>query len=170
MIRQLGSDELRAVYAIDMTEKGDVVYRVAGKDLVASLKEWQRPPRTPESWDRHIAGWTRTLAGGGAAWGAFDGETMIGIAVLRHHLDPGVAQLSALFVSRPYRRHGIARRLVDRVIAAAREEGAAELYVSATPSRSAVGFYLSRGFRLADKVNDELYALEPEDVHMIRQL
>jgi hypothetical protein len=47
---------------------------------------------------------------------------------------------------------------------------ATELYVSATPSVSAVGFYLSQGFRLAETVNEALYAMEPEDTHMVRRL
>ncbi len=29
---------------------------------------------------------------------------------------------------------------------------------------------MSQGFRLAEEVNEELYALEPEDIHMIRRL
>ena len=39
-----------------------------------------------------------------------------------------------------------------------------------TSSGSAVGFYLSQGFRPADTPIPELYALEPEDIHMLRPL
>jgi GNAT superfamily N-acetyltransferase len=81
-----------------------------------------------------------------------------------------MAQLDALFVSNGYRRRGIATRLLSRIVRLARADGADQLYVSATPSESAVGFYTSQGFRLAEKVNRELYLLEPEDIHMIRSL
>jgi ribosomal protein S18 acetylase RimI-like enzyme len=77
-----------------------------------------------------------------------------------------MAQLVFLQVSDGYRRQGIASRLTAECIRMARADGAKKLYVSATPSESAVGFYQTQGFRLVDKPNPELYALEPEDIHM----
>ena len=44
------------------------------------------------------------------------------------------------------------------------------MYVSATPSESAVGFYRSLGFEQVTAVNPQLFALEPEDIHMILPL
>jgi len=44
------------------------------------------------------------------------------------------------------------------------------MYVSATPTGSAVGFYLSRGCELADPPHAELFALEPEDIHLVCEL
>jgi len=41
------------------------------------------------------------------------------------------------------------------------------MYVSATPTESAVGFYLRQGCRLAQPVHPELFAAEPEDVHLV---
>jgi N-acetylglutamate synthase-like GNAT family acetyltransferase len=95
---------------------------------------------------------------------------MVAIAVLRYRLTEDMAELAALFVSRPYRRRGIARQLMQSVLCRAKRSGAARIYVSATPSASAVGFYQSLGFGLAEQVNAELFALEPEDVHMVRVL
>jgi GNAT superfamily N-acetyltransferase len=118
-----------------------------------------------------IAGILPVLAEGGTMLGAFDDDGgLVGFAVLRYGLAERMAQLDAMFVSNGYRRRGIATRLLARVVALARADGADWLYVSATPSESAVGFYLSHGFQLADKVNRELYLLEPEDIHMIRSL
>ena len=45
--------------------------------------------------------------------------------------------------------------------------GARSLYVSATPTGSAVGFSLGRGCRLADPVHPELFTDEPEDIHLV---
>ena len=50
--------------------------------------------------------------------------------------------------------------------ALARSGGARQLYVSATPSESAVGFYRSRGFIPTVTPIPELLEHEPEDVHM----
>jgi hypothetical protein len=44
------------------------------------------------------------------------------------------------------------------------------VYVSATPSESAVGFYTSMGFTPTPDPIPELFALEPEDIHMIIDL
>ena len=47
---------------------------------------------------------------------------------------------------------------------------AENVYVSATPSESAVGFYKSLGFTLIAEPLPELFALEPEDIHMILKI
>ena len=41
-----------------------------------------------------------------------------------------------------------------------------KLYVSATPSENTILFYLSFGCKLASEVDPELFALEPEDIHL----
>lgn len=105
---------------------------------------------------------------GGAAIGAFAEGGLVGITMVRYRLADSTAQLAALFVDAAHRRQGIAAALTGEVIRLARDEGARELYVSATPS--AVGFYTSQGFRLAERVNQELYEREPADIHMLRAL
>lgn len=54
--------------------------------------------------------------------------------------------------------------------ARARQTGAHELYVSATPSGSAVSFYQRAGFDVTDEPIEELLALELEDMHVRRPL
>jgi len=75
-----------------------------------------------------------------------------------------------LYVSRPHRGRGVASALWDAATDAAMRAGATSLYVSAVPTGSAVGFYLSRGCRLADPVHPALYAKEPDDIHLICSL
>ena len=54
--------------------------------------------------------------------------------------------------------------------ALARDGGARTLYVSATPSESAVGCYRRLGFEPTADPIPELLELEPEDVHMVLAL
>jgi GNAT superfamily N-acetyltransferase len=169
-IHRLAIDNLLGVYDIDMTESGDILYRVVDRHLETVSEDWRRPPRTKQRWDEMITRWRGILDGGGEAWGAFESGRMVAIAVLRYRLTEDMAELVALFVSRPYRRRGIARQLTQSVLREAKRAGATRIYVSATPSASAVGFYRSLGFGLVERVNAELYALEPEDVHMVRVL
>jgi GNAT superfamily N-acetyltransferase len=173
VIRSLATDELTGVTAIDVTEDGTVVLEQHGTAISRRTEEWHRQPRTPQRWGEFAARWRRIVADGGLVLGAVDssaGEALVGIATLRRSIRPAVDQLEALFVDRAHRRRGIARRLVTAVASAACEGGAKRLYVSATPSESAVGFYLERGFRPTAEPIPELLALEPEDIHMILEV
>ncbi len=105
--------------------------------------------------------------------GALDKDLLVGIAVLGNRFigeNQGQLQLAFLHVSSGYRRQGVAAHLLSEVCRLATERGASQLYISATESESAVGFYLSQGAKLAEKVDKELYALEPEDIHLTLDL
>ena len=41
------------------------------------------------------------------------------------------------------------------------------MYISATPTGSAIGFYLAHGAVLAEPVHPVLFDLEPEDIHLV---
>jgi GNAT superfamily N-acetyltransferase len=81
-----------------------------------------------------------------------------------------MGNLSVLHVSRSHRRKGVASLLTEEVARLARADGARRLYVSATPSGSAVAFYLGHGFEPTDQPDAGLLALEPDDIHMIKVL
>ena len=59
---------------------------------------------------------------------------------------------------------------MELVVARAKELGAKKLYVSSTPSRHSVRFYHGQGFALTDSPDPELFALEPEDIQLVRTL
>ncbi len=100
-------------------------------------------------------------------FGVFEGETVAGLAVAEPEFEPPLAWLAFLHVSRPFRRRGVASTLWDVAVAESRDAGATSLYVSAVPTGSAVGFYLSKGCVLADPVHPDLFAMEPEDIHLM---
>jgi hypothetical protein len=64
----------------------------------------------------------------------------------------------------------VASRLVGEVERRAIAGAACELYASAVPSVPAVGFYLAQGFRVAGEVDPDLFAQEPEDIHLVKPL
>jgi len=90
-----------------------------------------------------------------------------GIARILPGSASALAWLALLHVGRPHRRRGVASALWTAAEQVALEAGAEAMYVSATPSDSAVGFYLSRGCRLADPPHPDLLAEEPEDIHFV---
>ena len=166
LVRALAPDELLLATEIDVTEDGTVVLEQRGTALRPRPEEWHRPPRDAAAWREFEARWRDFVPASGVALGAFEGAGLVGIATLRRAIRPGLDQLEALFVNRAHRRRGVATALVAGIEALARSGGARLLYVSATPSQSAVGFYERRGFTPTSGPIPELLALEPDDVHM----
>jgi len=175
-IRRLAISDITRIGEIDRSEHVTVGYTVRDGQLQAEAVDWRVPRWSAVGYgDHHV----QTLVEknlvtleqqSGVLFGAFHGDVLAGMAILRPKLQDDMAQLSFLHVSSGFRRQGIATRLVHAVFELAGELGGRRIYVSSTPSGSAVGFYLSQGFQLADAVHPELYALEPDDIHMIKPL
>lgn len=167
--------EMQRLGEIERAEHITRAYLQHGCQLTGIPVDWQAP-----NWSitgehdhslRHHRSFCRDhLVRGGLLLGAFAAAQLAGIALLQPQLMADTAQLAYLHVSRGYRRRGIASTLVNRLFAEARRRGARQIYVSATNSQSAVGFYLRHGFKPVAEPHPELYALEPEDIHMLRQL
>lgn len=169
-IRELARHEFAKVREIDVSETGEMIYVWRDGALTEVPEAWQRRPRSEEACRAIVADLERIVDDGGTVFGAFDGDRLIGEAVLVPRLTETTAQLNSLHVSRDHRRQRVAHRLVAEVIRRARAAGARTLYVSATPSRSAVGFYRSIGFTPTDDPHPALLALEPDDIHMTMPL
>ncbi len=169
-IRPMDIDEIHRISEIDVSETGTVVYKWVNGEVQAVDENWERPSSYGEGWKPRADLVTAGLAKGGIALGAFDGGQLIGFVALQHRLEDEIAEIMALWISAAYRRGGLASRLVQEVINAARDTGATSIYVSVCPSESAMGFFRSLGFTPWAFVHRELYELEPEDIHMILKL
>ena len=173
-IRKLSESEVSRVGEIDRTERVRVGYRVEDDRLIRMNVVWDSSPWRAEGEEHSIPQMVRGLeeiiSHEGVMLGAFAGDRLVGIAAFRPRLTETTAQLAFLHVSNGYRRRGIASRFYEQIEELARQSGAEQLYVSATPSESAVGFYTSRGFALTPTPHPELFKLEPEDIHMIKHL
>lgn len=166
-VRRLREAELAAAGAIDVSDEGELVYRMEGRELRASEVPWRRSRWDAAAWADAVRRWSSTLRPD--VWlGAFTGDDLVGLASLRHRLGPSTAQLTTLHVDRAHRRRGVAAELLAAAVEIAAEQGAAWLYVSSAPTESAVGFYLRQGFEPAAHPDPGLLALEPDDIHMVR--
>ena len=173
-VRRLDPSDVGLIGSIDRSEHVEVQYRiedgrlVEAPVLVADIPAWDPAGSGEHSVASHVAFCASAVADGAVLFGAFDdGGELMGLATVHPMFEPGLAWLATLHVTRAHRRRGAASALWDAGVALAREGGAASLYVSATPTGSAVGFYLSRGCRLADPAHPELLPHEPEDIHLI---
>jgi ribosomal protein S18 acetylase RimI-like enzyme len=172
--KEMDKLDVGRIAEIDRSEHVTLAYSIQDGRLVAEKVDWQVPAWFAEGPEHSVQSMVEFLwpvvANGATMWGAFDGDPLVGVMVYRPRLAEDMAQLVFLHVSNNYRCRGIATRLTAECIRLAREDGAEQLYVSATPSESAVSFYQNQGFRPVDKPHPELYELEPEDIHMIMKL
>lgn len=173
--RSMEPSEIDRMREIDRTETVRIGYSCEAAQLERMSVDWEIPNFLLEDTGEHslahqIDFCRGHLNAGGRMIGAFDGHQMVGIGVLRPELRPGLAQLAYLQISKGYRRQGVASRLAEKLFQYATATGADRVYVSATPSGSAVGFYLRQGFNPVEQPLPELYALEPEDIHMVKDL
>jgi ribosomal protein S18 acetylase RimI-like enzyme len=100
-------------------------------------------------------------------FGAFDGDTLIGIAGLRREALVQVAHKAVLwgvFVHSDWRKRGIARKMLDELFAYARERDVRQIRLSVNVENpQAAGLYRSMGFELvgreprAMRVGDRYY-------------
>jgi GNAT superfamily N-acetyltransferase len=169
-IRRLTLAELHRVAEIDVSEEGNVNYRVVEGRLEANSRRHRRLHFTIEDWRPVIADWRVLLEEGGAAFGAFVAARLIGIAVVRYRLTDEMSQLTELYVDRAHRRVGVGGALVDRVESAARVAGLKRLYA---PPRRRIRRCRSTwagGFSPLAEPDPHLFAREPDDIHMAKTL
>jgi ribosomal protein S18 acetylase RimI-like enzyme len=175
-VLRLGIDDVGLIAKIDRSEHVDVEYAVVGGCLIeravsmADIPPWDSVGVGPDSVAAKVAFCAPLVAGGATLLGAFERDHVLGLAVVDGSFEPGLAWLAFLHVSRPDRRRGTASALWAAGVEEAAAAGAKSMYVSATPTGSAVGFYLSRGCKLADPVHPALYASEPDDIHLVCSL
>jgi predicted N-acetyltransferase YhbS len=169
IIRELTRAEVERVWEIDRREVIEKVYHLRDGRLILDaeffdMQGW--PPGegalyTPLLLDCHDRG--------GFFCGAFDGAALAGVAILESRFIGRRAdqlQLKFLHVGKPYRRTGLGKALFECAAQRAKEMGAKKLYISATPSENTIGFYLHLGCALAQEIDADLFALEPEDIHL----
>ena len=171
-VRVLPADRLGVIAEIDRTEHIDTLYEFRDGELEGRTVDHDVPPWFTEGSGPHsvqgFVDWlTPILERGATLLGAFDRDRLAGVSVVEERFEGEMAWLVFLHVSHAYRRRGVGTELWNEAAARARSTGSRSIYVSATPSRSAVGFYLERGCRLAPHPHPVLFEKEPEDIHLV---
>jgi len=173
--RRLQPADLERIGEIDRTERIEALYTQHGTRLEKRAGDWSATPWSSEGEGAHSVAYQRAecarhLAAGALGLCAFEGERLLGLGLVTPHVRPGVAQLAYLYVSHGHRARGVGGHLVAELERFARDCGDATMVVSATPSENTIRFYLGRGFEPMVEPLPELYAREPEDVHMQKRL
>jgi predicted N-acetyltransferase YhbS len=167
--RELARAEVGRVWDIDRAEVIDQVYYPADGGLMLKPEHYDMsgwPPGEAELYDPLLL---ECYDRGGWFYGLFDQEQLVGVAVLDNKFigkRGDLLQLKFMHVSRLHRNQGLGHRLFALSAVKAREHGALGLYISATPSQNTVDFYLRLGCLVTADPDPELFALEPEDIHL----
>ena len=171
-IRELGTDGIELIREIDRSEHIDRQYsvedgRLRSERVAFEVPQWDSEGHGDHSSERLITEFRPIVESGATLLGAFIDDAFAGIAIVNPLFEERTAWFAFLHVSRAYRRKGVAAALWAVGAEIAAQADATSIYVSATPSGSAVGFYTSRGCRLAAPPHPALFAKEPEDIHLI---
>ncbi len=103
--------------------------------------------------------------------GAFNtSEKLVGISVVsnQHIADyPDAKLLQYFYVDADQQGQGIGAKLMQAAKESAKQLGALQLYISATPSKRTVDFYIKHGAVVLGHPDQHLWELEPEDIHLL---
>lgn len=106
---------------------------------------------------------------GGWLYGAFDHQVLVGVVVLANSFvspDRGQLELKFLYIGQGYRKQLLGQSLFNLAVQEAARRDAKGLYISATPTKRTIDFYMRMGCILAKEPDSKLYELEPEDIHL----
>lgn len=168
-IRPLTRSEVPYVWQIDRSEVINKIYYLQKGKLVLKREHYDMrgwPPGEPEHYTPFLID---CFDHGGHFWGAFSGELLIGVVILENRfigITKDTLQMKFLHVSNSFRKQGLGKKLFILAAEKAIELGAKKMYISATPAENTVNFYMRLGCVLASEIDTDLFALEPEDIHL----
>lgn len=172
IIRPLQRSEVTDIWQIDRSEIIEEMYRLEGERLllepqfydVRGWPEGEAEIYTPILLDCHDHG--------GVFLGAYLDGILVAVAVT--DVRPvgtyrELHQLGFMHVDKTVRGLGLAGELYRRSVAIAKDAGAEGFYISATPTRRTIDFYLKQGAKVTTTPDPLLFEREPEDIHLIHR-
>lgn len=109
------------------------------------------------------------LSIGSIAYGAIADNQIVGFALIinkRFGSENQYVDLAEFYVSEPYRRKGIGKKLFQMSCIAAKKFGGKKLYISAHSAEESIAAYKSYGCTLAKEINQALAEKEPCDLQL----
>ncbi|MCA9839304.1 MAG: GNAT family N-acetyltransferase [Trueperaceae bacterium] len=167
--RLLKRNEIRKIWTIDRSETFENSYYLEKGQLKLKAHYFEAHGWPPDEDEKYTPVLLDCFDRGGWFYALFDKDALIAIAVLEAKFigrEDDQLQLLFFHVSSPYRGQGLGKRLFELAKTEALSRGARRLYISATPTENTIRFYLKQGCHLMVEPDPELFALEPEDIHL----
>ncbi len=169
IVRTLQREEILQVWNIDRREVIDKLYYYQNGALALKPEYYDMQGWPPGEAEKYTPILLDCFDRGGWFYGLFDEGKLVAIAVLESKFigkQKDQLQLKFMHVDRAYRNRGLGKQLFELAKVTARKRGARKMYISATPSENTIGFYLRLGCVVTNEPDPELFALEPDDIHL----
>lgn len=173
IIRELKKEEIELLREIDRREVIEEVYYLRDGKLETEKEFYDVSEFPCIEFEDYIVRLKKDYDSGGVVVGAFKEDKIAGMIAIQNRLrgtQKDTILMDILYVSREYRKYGVGKMLVNYIKKKSKSMGAKRLYVSATPSKNTVDFYLGQGCVLAEDVDAELFEKEPLDIHLHLEL
>lgn len=167
--RELQPSEILSIGNIDRSEQISQQYFLHGKELKVKFVEYRVSGFDLLDLEKLIGNQLDMLDANGSVVGCFEFDKIVGVVSVDARLFGAFNQFSKmdiLYVDANYRKRGIGQKLVVMAKHKALSFGASKLYISATPTKQTVDFYLNLGACILTSPIEQLYRLEPEDIHL----
>jgi predicted N-acetyltransferase YhbS len=167
--RELTREEIEQVWGIDRSEVIENIYYLHNGTLILKPEHFEAQGWPPGETEIYTPILCDCFDRGGWFYAAFDEAKLIATVILESQFigrDKDKLQLKFLHVSQAFRNRGLGKHLFELARLKARQLGARRMYISATPSENTVNFYLRLGCVVSDEPDPELFAFEPEDIHL----
>jgi predicted N-acetyltransferase YhbS len=169
LIRELKRDEIENIWKINRGEVINNIYYLVEGSLVLRPEYYEMQGWQAGEPERYTPIFNDCYDRGGYFLGAFVSQYLVGAAILENKFigkQKDQLQLKFLHVDRSFRNQGIGKTLFDTTVKMAKELGARQLYISATPSENTINFYFHLGCIVTKNIDSELFTFEPEDIHL----
>lgn len=169
IFRELKEEEIDKIAQLDRSEEIFELYEYDKGNLVLKPHRETVTQFDAAELEEMIMRQKKIQKYGGYIVGAFDQGELAGVASvekMKRGIASNYCKMDILYVSRNYRAMKLGYKLLQECKKAAKEFGAKNLYISATPTKNTVDFYLRNGAILTTELDRELYKLEPDDIHL----
>lgn len=168
-VRPLSESELDSIRTIDRSELIEQQYFVAEDKLQIRSVKYDVKGFDSNELDQLIANQNDIRHSGGQVLGAYLDSILAGVVSIDARLfgnENQFSKMDILYIDANHRGNSIGKQLVQRAQVIASDFGAKKLYISATPTKTTVDFYMNLGATLIPTPNQKLFNLEPEDIHL----
>jgi len=167
--RSIERNEIEKIRNLDRSEIIDQIYYYKNDELILVDEHHDISGWEPKNLEEIVSNLYFNYDRKATIYGAFEDTKMIGLVALDSEFigkNNDTLLLDFLHVDKSYRKIGVGDTLFEMIAKKAKELGAKKLYISATPTKNTIQFYFNRGCELTEELNNKLYELEPEDIHL----
>ncbi|HEI8868484.1 GNAT family N-acetyltransferase [Serratia sp. AKBS12] len=168
-LTMLSRHQLDLLWQIDRSEVITTLYRLQDGELQPYAAYYDVRGWDPHDLEIYTPIHQQSFERGGAFFALFEHDTIVAAAALDtvpRGPQQDLRQLLFFYVSAQRRGQGLGKILFQQCLAQVQQAGAAGLYISSIANKNTVDFYLAQGCRLLTSPDAELFAREPEDIHL----